>query len=80
MHLRPGQLPGITGNAGNQGNNEKFHKNYEILNQTKRNINNNKLCLEKISRQKTVRVKFSMVSAFSNMLYCKKRKPGNTEN
>ena len=36
--------------------------------------------VEKISRQKVVRTKFSMDSAFSNMLYSKKRKPGNAGN
>ena len=38
------------------------------------------LCLRKISRQKAVRIKFSVDSAFSNMLYGKKRKPGNAGN
>ena len=36
--------------------------------------------VEKISRQKAVRKKFSVDSEFSNMLYGKKRKPGNAEN
>ena len=35
---------------------------------------------EKISRQKVVRRKFSVDSAFFTMLYGKKRKPGNTGN
>ena len=34
--------------------------------------NTNKLCLGKISRQKAVRIKFSVDSAFSNMFYGKK--------
>ena len=34
----------------------------------------------KISRQKAVRIKFFVDSAFSNMLYRKKRKPGNAGN
>ena len=36
--------------------------------------------VEKISRQKVVRIKFSVDSVFSNMLYGKKRKPGNAAN
>ena len=51
----PGRVPGITGNTGNHGNDGKFHKSHQILNQIKRNINT--LCLGKISRQKTVRIK-----------------------
>ena len=47
----------------------------EILNQ-----NINKLCLGKISRQKAVRIKFSVDSAFSSMFYGRKRKPGNAGN
>ena len=34
----------------------------------------------KISRQKAVRIKVSVDSAFSNRLYGKKRKPGNAGN
>ena len=64
-----GRFPGIAGKAGNHGNEGKFHKSYQI-NQIKRNIN--KLCLRKISRQKVVRIKFSVNSAFSNMLCGKK--------
>ena len=41
---------------------------------------NNKLCLGKIYRHKTVRTKFSMDSGFSNDLYGKKGKPRNAEN
>ena len=66
----PGRLPGIAGNAGNHGNDGKFHKSHQILNQTKRNIN--KSCLGKNLRHKTVRIKFSVDSGFSNELYCKK--------
>ena len=74
----PGQFPGIAGNAENHGNDGKFDKSRQILNQTKRNTN--KLCLGKISRHKTVRTKFFMDFGFSNELYGKKRKPGNTGN
>ena len=76
-NIRPGRFPRIAGNAGNQGNDGKFHESHKILNQIRRNIN--KLCLGKISRQKGVRIKFSVDSAFSNMLYGKKRKHGNQE-
>ena len=43
----------------------------------RRNIN--ELCLRKISRQ-VVRTKLSEGSTFSNMLYGKKRRPGNARN
>ena len=33
-----------------------------------------------MSRKKAVRITFSVDSAFSNMLYRKKQKPGNTGN
>ena len=75
---RPGRFPGITENAGNLGNDKRFHKSHQIYNQTKRNIN--KLCLRKISRHKAVRTKFSENSGFSNELYGKKQKPGNVGN
>ena len=55
-----------------------LHKSHQILNQTKRNIN--KLCLGKISLEKTLRIKFSVDSRFSNEFYGKKRKPGNARN
>ena len=42
--------------------------------------NINKLCLEKISLQKAVRIKSLVDYSFSNMLYDEKRKPGNTDN
>ena len=74
----PGRFPGIAGNTGNHRNDGKFHESHKILNQIYRNIN--KLCLGKISRQKAVRIKFSVDSAFSYMLYGKKRKPGNAGN
>ena len=60
--LRSGQFPGIDRNAGNNGKDGKFHKSDQILDQTKRNIN--KLCLEKISLRKTLRIKFSVDSGF----------------
>ena len=72
--LRSGRFPGISRNAENHGNNVKFHKSNQILNQNKRN---NKLHLRKISRQETVTIKLSVYSWFSNMLYGKKRKPKN---
>ena len=72
---RPIRFPGIAGNHGNDG---KFYKSHQILNQTKRYIN--KLCLGKISRYKTVRIKFSVDSMFSNKPYDKKRKHGNAGN
>ena len=75
---RPGRFPEIAENAGNHRNNRKIHKSDQTFNQTKRDIN--ELCLGKISLQKTVRMKLSVVSGFSNMLYGKKRKPGNAGN
>ena len=74
----PGRFPGIAGNARNHRNDGKFHESHKILNQIQRNIN--KLCLGKILRQKAVRIKFSVDSAFSYMVYGKKRKPGNAAN
>ena len=74
----PGRFHEIAGNARNHGNNRKFHKSDQILNQTKRDIN--KLCLGKISLQKTVRMKLSVDSGFSNVFYGKKWKPGNAGN
>ena len=71
-------IPRIAGNARNHGNDEKFHKSHQILNKTKRYIN--KLCLGKLSCYKIVRTKFSMDSAFLNMLYDKKQKHGNAGN
>ena len=56
---------------------ENFTKVTKYLTKFKETLIN---CLEKISRQKAVRIKFSVDSAFSNMLYGKKRKPGNAGN
>ena len=70
--------PGIAGNPGNHRNDRKIHERHKILNQISRNIN--KLCMGKISRQKAVRIKFTMDSVFSNMFYAKQRKPGNAGN
>ena len=56
----------------------KSRKSDQTLNQTKRDIN--KLCLGKISLQKTVRMKLSVDSGFSIVFYGKKRKPGNAGN
>ena len=42
--------------------------------------NSNKLYLGKILLQKTLRIKFSVGSGFSNELYGKIRKPGNAGN
>ena len=72
---RPDRFPGITWNAGNHANDGKLHKSHQKRNKTKRYIN--KLCLGKISLYKTVRIKFSMDSGFSNKPYDKKRKHGN---
>ena len=60
--LWPGRFPGIAGNSENNGKDGKFHKNDQIFDQTKRNIN--KLCLGKISLRKTLRIKFSVDSGF----------------
>ena len=49
----PGWFPEIAGNPRNHGNDQKFHKSHQILNQTKRSIK--KLCLGKISLLETVR-------------------------
>ena len=68
----------IAGNTGSNGNDGKFQKSDQKLNQAKRTIN--KLCLEKISLQNTLRIKFSVDSGFSNELYGKKQKPGNAGN
>ena len=73
----PGRFPGIARNAGNHGN-IKFHKSDQTLNQTKRDID--RFCLGKISLQKTVRMKFTVDSEFSNVFCGKKRKPGNARN
>ena len=75
---RARSFPGIARNAGTHRNDRKFHKSHKLLNQTKRNIN--KLCLGKISHHKTVRIKFSLDSGFSNELYSKKWKLGNAGN
>ena len=40
---RPGRFPEIAGSSETHGNDRKFHKSYEIINQTKIKIN--KLCL-----------------------------------
>ena len=71
----PRQFTRIAGNAGNHGKDGKFHESHQILNQTKGNTN--RLCLRKVSRQKVVRIKFSMNFACSNMLYGIKQKPKN---
>ena len=57
----------MAGNAGNHGNNIKFHRSDQTLNQTKGDIN--KLRLGKISLQETVRMKISIDSGFSNVFY-----------
>ena len=74
----PGQFARIAGNTGNHGYNRKFHKSDQTLNQTKRDIN--KLCLGKISLQKTVTMKLSVDTGFLNMFYGKKQKPSNAGN
>ena len=57
---------------------ENFIKVTKYL--TKLNENINKLCMGKISLEKTLRIKFSVDFRFSNELYGKKRKPGNAGN
>ena len=74
----PGRFPQIVANAGNNGKDRKFRKRDQIPNQTKRNIN--KLCLGKISLEKTPRITFFVDSGFSNELYFKKRTPRNAGN
>ena len=64
-----GRFSGIAGNA------EKFHKNRQILNQTKRNIN--KSCLGKISRQKTVRINFPLIPSSRICSIVKNENPEN---
>ena len=76
--FRPGRFFRIAGNSRNHGKDQKFHKSDQIFNQTKRNIN--KFCLGKISLQKTLRIKFSVDSGFSNELYGKNKKHGNHGN
>ena len=66
----PGQFPGIAGNTGNHG---KFHKNDQMLNQTKRNTN--KLCLRNISRNETVKPKFSVDPGFRMSSMVKNENP-----
>ena len=53
-------------NAGSHRMDRKFHKSQQILNQIKRNIN--KLCLGKISCQKAVRINFTWICIFANIL------------
>ena len=78
VKMRPGQFSGIAGNAGNYGKDGKFHKNDQILNRTERSVN--KLCSRRISLQRTLRIKLSVDSSFTNELYGKKRKSGNAGN
>ena len=68
----PGQFPRMAGDARNCRKDGKFHKSDQMLNQAKRNIN--KLCLRKISLQKTLGITFSVYFGFSNELYGKKTK------
>ena len=46
LQRRPGRFHGIAGNAGNHGNNTKFQKSDQTVNQTKADID--KLRLGKI--------------------------------
>ena len=64
-------------NGENYENDRKFHESHQILSQSERIIN--KLCSGKIC-QNRVRIKSSVDSMFSNMLYGKKRKTGNAGN
>ena len=68
--LWSGQFPRIAGNSRNHGNDGKVHKSHQILYQTKRN----KLYSGKMSRHKTVRIKFSVDSGYLNKLYGNKQK------
>ena len=70
---RPGRFPGIVGNAGNHGNDRKYHKSHQMLNQTKRNIN--ELCSEKNLTSRHSKNKIFRGFRFSNMLYDKKENP-----
>ena len=72
-----GRFPGIVENAGNHGNDGKFHKSHQILNQTKRNIN--KLCLGKISLQKTLRIKLFVDPGFRMSSMGKNENPETPE-
>ena len=57
---------------------KNFHKSDQTRNQTKRDIN--KLCVGKVSLEKTVRINLSADSGFSNVLYVKNQNVGNTGN
>ena len=74
LQLGPGWFLRIARNTGNHWDNKNFHKSDQTVNQTKRD---NKLCLRKISLQKTLRTRDS---GFSNVFYGKKGKPGNAGN
>ena len=78
IHWGPGQFPNIAGNTGNHRNNRKIHNSDQKLNQTKRDTN--KLCLGKISLQKTLRIKLSVDSGFWSVFYGRKWKLGNAGN
>ena len=68
--LRPGRIPRIAGNVGNRRIGGKFHKSHQILNQIQ--INMNKLCLGKISRQKSSKNKiFREFRVFEYVLWQK---------
>ena len=58
---------------GNYGNDRKYHKSQQVLNQTKRNIN--ELCLEKNLTSRHSKNKIFRGFRFSNMLYDKKENP-----
>ena len=75
---RPGRFPGIPDTPELTEMTKNFRKVTKYLTKLKKNIN--KLCLVKISRHKTVRIKFSVDSGFSNELYGQKRKSRNARN
>ena len=62
--MRPGRFPGIARNAGNHGHDGEFHKSRQCLTRQKETLIN--YVLGKISHHKTVRIKFSVDSEFSN--------------
>ena len=56
---------------------KNFKKVTKYLTKSKETL---KIMVEKISRQKVVKIKFSVDSTLSNILYGKKRIPGNAGN
>ena len=73
----PGNWPGIDGNVGNHGI-ENFIKVTKHLTKLKETLTN--YVYEKSHFKKTVRMKLSVDSRFSNVFYGKKQKPGYAGN